>query len=95
MSLREQLFDVIKSTKKNEPVNLKIFKGKGSKSVKLIENALQEYCQAGILYANRLKELFVNPNLNREILRVFRHIRLDYLPSEIIDTYKCIRIFTK
>lgn len=40
-------------------------------------------------------ELFVNPNLNREILRVFRHIRLDYLPSEIIDTYKCIRIFTK
>jgi len=89
MSLREQLFDVIKSTKKNEPVNLKIFKGKGSKSVKLIENALQEYCQAGILYANRLKELFVNPNFRvyeGKVVRVkdhFMFVEVEELDEDI------------
>lgn len=89
MSLREQLFDVIKSTKKNEPVNLKIFKGKGPKSVKLIENALQEYCQAGILYANRLKELFVNPNFRvyeGKVVRVkdhFMFVEVEELDEDI------------
>ena len=46
MSLREQIYDLIKNTKKNEPLNLKKFKGMGPKSIRLIENILQEYLKS-------------------------------------------------
>ena len=76
MSLREQIYDLIKNTKKNEPLNLKKFKGMGPKSIRLIENVLQEYVQAGILYTNRLKELFVNHDFKSyegKVVRVRDH----------------------
>lgn len=89
MSLREQLFDIIKNTKKNEPINLKKFKGMGPKSIKLIEKVLEEYCQVGILHANKLKELFVNPNFKTyvgEVVRVrnnFMFVRVEELEDDI------------
>ncbi len=72
MSIREQLFDIIKNTKKNEPINLKKFKGLGPKSINLVEKILDDYCQAGILYANKLKELFVNPNFKTYVGNVIK-----------------------
>ena len=32
-------------------------------------------------------ELHVNPESDREILRVYRHIRLDYKPTDIFNNY--------
>ena len=90
MSLREQIYDLIKNTKKNEPLNLKKFKGMGPKSIRLIENVLQEYVQAGILYTNRLKELFVNHDFKSyegKVVRVRDHFMFVNVEELDLDIY--------
>lgn len=90
MSLREQIYDLIKNTKKNEPLNLKKFKGMGPKSIRLIENILQEYVQAGILYTNRLKELFVNHDFKSyegKVVRVRDHFMFVNVEELDLDIY--------
>lgn len=90
MSLREQIYDLIKNTKKNEPLNLKKFKGMGPKSIRLIENILQEYVQAGILYTNRLKELFVNHDFKfyeGKVVRVRDHFMFVNVEELDLDIY--------
>lgn len=90
MSLREQIYDLIKNTKKNEPLNLKKFKGMGPKSIRLIENILQEYVQAGILYTNRLKELFVNHDFKSyegKVVRVRDHFMFVNIEELDLDIY--------
>lgn len=90
MSLREQIYELIKNTKKNEPLNLKKFKGMGPKSIKLIENILQEYVQAGILYTNRLKELFVNHDFKSyegKVVRVRDHFMFVNVEELDLDIY--------
>ena len=42
MELREQVFELIKNTKKNEPVNLRKFKGMGPKSISMVEKILNQ-----------------------------------------------------
>ena len=90
MSLREQIYDLIKNTKKNEPLNLKKFKGMGPKSIRLIENILQEYVQAGILYTNRLKELFVNHDFKSyegKVVRIRDHFMFVNVEELDLDIY--------
>ena len=38
-------------------------------------------------------EILVNPDSNRDILKTFRRIRLDYLPSEILYSYERLKLF--
>ena len=89
MELREQVFELIKNTKKNEPVNLRKFKGMGPKSISMVEKILNQYLQAGILYTNRLKELFVNQNFKTyegEVVRVrdnFMFVSVEELDDDI------------
>ena len=38
-------------------------------------------------------DLNVNPERDKDLLRVFRHVRLDYLPSNILYTFERIKLF--
>lgn len=38
-------------------------------------------------------EVCKNPDFDRKVLKVFRRIRLDYLPSEILYTYERLKLF--
>ena len=61
----------------------------GPKSISMVEKILNQYLQAGILYTNRLKELFVNQNFKTyegEVVRVrdnFMFVSVEELDDDI------------